>query len=150
VILDTNQRNLSIHPDLSAVSLSFPEPFRNVAALRILKVQITRSGGITADADSSIYMSINDYPNITTATEKGDVNNRPYFAWFNQAVEIYPPVTDNIYHDPHAFIFTPAEPVLQRINMRFFNYDHTPLASGDTRVVIQLAVYQHVNLKTTR
>ena len=104
---------------------------------------LAEGGSWNSTVNETLFMTLNDYPLYTCSTQDG--NARSYFTWINQWEERLPAVTGNIYHDPYAYVFAPAEPRLSRFTLRLFNYDHTPFRVSQCRIVVVLAAYCHMD-----
>lgn len=150
IIIDSDLRDTGLYPDASDFVVRLQEPFKSVAAMRILKTEFyqpSNSFGYFVLNEAKIplqlynvshaYLYLNGYTNTAIVNE----GNVALLGRIGPGMEMYPAVCGDPLKDPFIYVFRPIEGKLRRFHVKLVNADGSAYPVTNARVVLTIAVY---------
>ena len=135
ILLDSNDRDKSIYPNMSNYVLKAATHFRNVFGVRLLKTELLYH---SLTQGNGVYLALNDY-RLLVRNEKQD--QLALFARITPGINDFQCVTTNILDDPYTYILNPMEPKLLRFEMKLYDSDNTLIKDNHFNLILHLAIF---------
>lgn len=135
ILLDSNDRDKSIYPNMSNYVLKAATHFRNVFGVRLLKSELLYH---SLTQGNGVYLALNDY-RLLVRNEKQD--QLALFARITPGINDFQCVTTNILDDPYTYILNPMEPKLLRFEMKLYDSDNTLIKDNHFNLILHLAIF---------
>lgn len=152
VVLDSDDRDKSIYPDVNHWVLKLSSHIKNAIAIRLIRAEYTTTESfstllinnqqvpIQVFNTVSAFISLNDYRKLRLGNEE-EVS---IFSQISPGIEVMPPVTNNFLVDPYAYVFNPIEQKLRKFQVKLVNSRGELIPFDDhskIRIILTLAVY---------
>ena len=135
ILLDSNDRDKNIFPNMNNYVLKAATHFRNVFGVRLLKSELLYH---SLTPGNGVYLALNDY-RLLVRNEKQD--QVALFARITPGINGFQCVTTNILDDPYTYILNPMEPKLLRFEMKLYDSDNTLIKDNHFNLILHLAIF---------
>lgn len=152
VVLDSDDRDKSIYPNVNDWVLKLSSHINNAIAIRMIRAEYTTTESfstllinnqqvpIQVFNTVSAFISLNDYRKIRLGNEE----EVAIFSQISPGIEVMPPITNNFLVDPYAYVFNPIEQKLRKFHFKLVDSrgKHIPFDDpSKIRIILTLAVY---------
>lgn len=152
VVLDSNDRDKTIYPNVNDWVLKISSHLKNVVAIRLIRAEYTTTEAfstllinnqqvpIQVFNTVSAFICLNDYRKLRL----GNQEEVAIFSQISPGIEVMPPVTNNFMIDPYAYVCNPIERTLQRFHFKLVNSHGSVIPFDDhskIRIILTLAIY---------
>lgn len=135
VLLDSNDRDKTIYPNMNHFVLKAATHFRNAFGVRLLKSELLYH---SLTPGNGVYLALNGY-RLLVRNEKQD--QIPLFARITPGINDFQCVTTNILDDPYTYILNPMEPRLLRFEMNLYESDNVLIKDNHFNLILHLAIF---------
>lgn len=135
ILLDSNDRDKSIYPNMNSYVLKAATHFRNVFGVRLLKSELLYH---SLAPGNGVYLALNDY-RLLIRNEKQD--QLALFARITPGVNDFQCVTTSILDDPYTYILNPMEPKLLRFEIKLYDSDNILIKDNHFNLILHLAIF---------
>lgn len=154
VILDSNDRDVSLFPSPNEWVVELDNTIKNALAIRLLRTEYSLATSFSSFLinDKRIpiqlfktinaYVYLNGYNNIQVANK----NSALLFSQISAGIEVLPPITNNFLYDPYSYVFNPREEKLNRFHFALVDGKGKKIGIDDPdsiRIILSLAVFTY-------
>lgn len=154
VILDSNDRDISMFPSPNEWVVEINDTIKNCLAIRLLRSEYSLATSFSSFLvnDTRIpiqlfrtvnaYIYLNGYGNIKVANKSSAL----LFSQISAGIEVLPPITNNFLYDPYAYVFNPIQEKLNRFHVALVDGKGNKIhieEPDNIRIILSLAVFTY-------